>query len=101
MFLSPAHQVIVRIPITDKLTRDISFPIDIPYGDFRDRIVATMTIDPRTAQLGWKTSNEGERAAAHELQDHSALENAFKAILTIQDNPHRRKEIFLKIVHLV
>jgi hypothetical protein len=60
-----------------------------------------MGLDPATATLGWKTSNEGKRAAAHELGNHLDMENAFNTILSIQDNPHRRREIFLEITYLV
>ena len=60
-----------------------------------------MSLDPATAVLGWKTSDQGKRAAAHELNNHLDMENAFRSILAIQDNPRRRKEVFLEIVNLV
>ena len=101
MFSSPARRIVVHLPVNDKVTRDIDFSIDIPYRDFRDRIMAILSLDPATAALGWKTSDQGKRAAAHELNNHFDMENAFNTILNVQDNPRRRKEIFLEIVHLV
>jgi hypothetical protein len=81
--------------------RDIKFPIDIPYHDFRDHVIASMSLDPATAALGWKTSDQGKCAAARELNNHFDMENAFSTVLNIQDNPRRRREIVLEIVHLV
>lgn len=83
----PGRQIVVRFPVNDKVTRDIEFSIDIPYHDFRDRIIASMGLDPATAVLGWKTSDQGKRAAAHELNNRFDMENAFGTILNIQDNP--------------
>jgi len=94
-------RVVVRIPVNDKVTSDIEFPSDIPRRDFCDRVMAAMDLDRTTALLGWKTSDEAKRAAAHELTTDSDVDNAFKAILDIQNNPRRKKEIILEIVHLV
>jgi hypothetical protein len=99
--LSPAGRVIVRVPINDKVTRDIEFQHDIPCADFRDRIMAAMSLDPATAQLGWKTSDESKRAPAHQLSSDSDIDNAFKTVLGIQNNPRRKKEIIMEIIHLV
>ncbi len=63
--------------------------------------MAAMNLDPTTAVLGWKTSDEAKRAAAHELTTDSDVNNAFKAILDIQNKPRRKKEVVLEIVHLV
>lgn len=91
----------VRIAVNDKVTRDLEFPSDVPRHDFRDRIIAAMNVDAATAQLGWKTSDEGKRAPAHQLTTNSDIDNAFKAILDIQNNPRRKKAIMLEIIHLV
>lgn len=63
--------------------------------------MAAMNLDPTTALLGWKTSDEAKRAAAHELTTDSDVDNAFKAILDIQNKPRRKKEVMLEIIHLV
>ena len=91
----------MRVPVNNKVTRDIDFLSDIPRLDFRDRVIAAMNLDHTTAQLGWKTSDEGKRAPAHQLTTDLDIDNAFKAILNIQSNPRRKKKIVLEIVHLV
>ncbi|PPQ87378.1 hypothetical protein CVT25_001996 [Psilocybe cyanescens] len=92
--------IVVPFPGNDKVTRDIEFQVDIPCHDFCDRIIASMNLDPATAQLGWKTSDEGKCAASHQLDTDSDIDNAFKTILSIQNNPCRRKEILMEGVHL-
>ncbi|KDR70485.1 hypothetical protein GALMADRAFT_214553 [Galerina marginata CBS 339.88] len=80
------RRIVVGLPVNDKVTRDIEFPVDIPYLDFCDRIMAALGVDPASAVLGWKTSNKGKRAAAHELGKDLDMEHAFNTILNIQDN---------------
>ena len=70
-------RIIVRVPVNDKVTREYDFPYDIPRFDFRDRIIAAMDLDRTTAQLGWKTSDEGKRAPAHQLATDFDIDNAF------------------------
>jgi hypothetical protein len=101
LFLHLVGRIIVRVPVNNKVTRDIDFPSDIPRLDFRDRVIAAMNLDHTIAQLGWKTSDEGKRALAHQLATDLDIDNAFNAILNIQNNPRRKKEIVLEIVHLV
>ena len=95
------HNITVRVPINDKVNRDIVFPSDIPRNDFRDRIMAAMNLDPTTAQLGWKTNDEGKHSLAHQLITDADIDNAFKTITDIQKNPRRKKEIFMEVTHLV
>jgi hypothetical protein len=60
IFFSLVHNIAVRVPVNDKVNRDILFPSDIPRHDFRNRIMAAMNLDPTTAQLGWKTNDESK-----------------------------------------
>jgi hypothetical protein len=69
--------VIVCLPVNDKVTRDIEFPSDIPCSDFRDRVMAAMNLNPATALLGWKTSDEPKHAATHELTTDSDIDNTY------------------------
>lgn len=87
--------------LNDKVTQDIDFLVNAPRLNFHDGIIATMNINSATAQLGWKTSDEKERALAHQLNDISDVEKAFKTILDIQRNPWRKKGVVLEIIHLV
>jgi hypothetical protein len=59
-----------------------------------------MNLDPTTAQLGWKTNDESKRSA-HQLITNADIDNAFETITAIQNNPRRRKEIFIEVIHLV
>ena len=77
------------------------FPSDIPHYDFCDCIMAAMNLDPTTAQLGWKTNDEGKHSLAHQLITNADIDNAFKTITNIQKNPCRRREIFMEVIHLV
>ena len=96
-----SDRVVVRVPVDDKATRDITFPADVFRFDFRDRIIAAMNVDGINARLGWKTSDEKQRTLAHQLQTDEDADQAIKTILDIQRNPRRRRAIVLEIIHLV
>ena len=100
LFALDAH-VTVRIPVNNKLARDIRFPSAIPHVDFMDRICAAMDLDPNTAQLGWKSNDEPKRSRAHQLSTQADMNDAFQKLIKMKDNPRRYKEVIMEIIPLV
>ena len=96
-----AQRITVRVPVSKQVVRDIVFSSDIPRGDFFDRILAAMGLDTNTAQLGWKTNDDPKRSAAHRLADEWDVNNAFKILINMMNNPRRWKEVVMIIIHLV
>ena len=90
----------VQVPVGNNIVDKIKFPSDIPQNDFLDRIYAAMSLDHQKDELGWKTCDESDRAANHRLSSFS-VDDAIQTILNIQNNPRRRKPVFLKAIHLV
>ncbi|KAF8805111.1 hypothetical protein BYT27DRAFT_7105037 [Phlegmacium glaucopus] len=97
---APVGNITVRLPLNNKVFRDIKFPADIPRQDFFDRICANMGLDRATAQLGWKSNDEAKRARAHDLATNNDVDNAFNAILKMKNNTRRQKEVYMEIIHL-
>jgi hypothetical protein len=60
-----------------------------------------MSLDRQKDKLGWKTSDEADRAANHRLSNASDINDAIRTVLNIQNNLRRRKPVFLKVTHLV
>lgn len=100
LYLLDAH-VTVRIPVNDKLCRDISFSTTVPLGDFRDRVCAAMDLDPKETQIAWKSSDEPRRSRAHQLSTQAELNSAFQTLISLRYNPRRYREVVMEIVPLV
>lgn len=90
-----------RIPINDKVTRDIEINVDITFRDFVSRICANMGIDPATAKIGWKSSDDLKRAPARQLDNEGDLKSAFRGLLKMQRSTRRTKEAVMFISHVV
>lgn len=73
---------------------------NISRHDFRDCVTAAMNLDPATAELGWKTSDEGKRAAAHQLSTYHDIDSAFQFIMDMQHSTRRKKAVALEIIEL-
>ena len=99
--MAEAENVTVRLPLNDKVFRDIVFPADIPRLDFFDRVCATMGLDRTTAELGWKSNDDLKRARARTLRTNEDVDEAFRVILKMKNNPRRQKEAYMEIIHLV
>ena len=97
IFLSLVHNIAVQVPVNDTVNRDIVFPSNIPHHDFHDRIMAAMNLDPATAQLGWKTNDEGKHSLAHKLITNTDIDNAFKTITDIQNNPPGERKFLWRL----
>lgn len=95
--------VTVRLPLSNKVFRDINFPADIPRPDFFDCIFANMALDRATAELGWKSNDEPKRRPAHRLATNNSddIDNAFRTLLKTMNQPRRRREVFMEVIHLV
>jgi hypothetical protein len=46
-----------------------------------------MNLEQNTAQLGWKTSDEGKCAPAHQLNTTKDANTAITTIINIKNNP--------------
>jgi len=79
------------VSITDKLECDLSFPADNNRNDLLDRVCAAINVDRATAQLGWKTNDDGSHAAAQELKTVHNVDQAFAALTHKMSNPRRHK----------
>ncbi|KAF8799498.1 hypothetical protein BYT27DRAFT_7176287 [Phlegmacium glaucopus] len=93
-------RVLTRIPINDKVTRDIEINVDITFQDFVSRICANMGIDPATAEIGWKSSDDLKRAPARQLDNEGDLKSAFRDLLKMQRSTRRTKEVVMFISHV-
>jgi len=98
---SAATQIVVQVSVAKNIVNKINFPSDISQNDFLDRIYAAMNLDRQKDELGWKTCDEGDRAANHRLSSSLDVKDAIQTIVKMQSNPRRRKPVFLKITHLV
>ena len=67
------------MPITDRLERDLSFPANNNRNDLLDQVCAAMNVDCATAQLGWKTNDDGSHAA-QELKTVHDVDQAFATL---------------------
>jgi hypothetical protein len=101
LITSHLEKILVRMPVNDKVTRDIKFPVDIEHGDFISRICAVMNLNVATAQLGWKSNDDPKRNAARQLTTQDDLREAFRSLLKTRNNPRRQKDVVMLIVHLV
>lgn len=97
-------RITTRVPVTvngNKSTRDIEIQPDISREDFVSRICAHMGLDPATAQLGWKSNDDPQRAPARQLASDDDLTQAFTALIKMKNSRRRQKEVVMLIVHLV
>ena len=95
-------RVLTRIPINGgKATKDIEINVDITFQDFISRMCANMDLDPTTAQIGWKTLDDAQRMPARQLASDDDLKNAFRDLLKLKNNPRRKKEVVMLVIHLV
>ncbi|KJA23054.1 hypothetical protein HYPSUDRAFT_201616 [Hypholoma sublateritium FD-334 SS-4] len=99
---APVEFVTVRLPINNNVIRDIDFPADIPREDFFDRVFANMALDRATADLGWKSNDEPKHGRAHRLatNDSDDIDRAFRTLINTKNQPRRRREVFMEIIHL-
>ncbi|KAJ7018948.1 hypothetical protein C8F04DRAFT_1324746 [Mycena alexandri] len=85
---------------TPSLKTQIVFPIDIPATDFFSRVYAKMNVDPTTAVLGWKESQDRRGDPYQSLTSSDDLANAFGRLVKIQNNTRRKKEVIMEVVNL-
>ena len=98
---SVVAQIVVQVPVGNNVVDKIKFPLDILQNDFLDHIYAAMSLDRQKDEVGWKTCDEADHAANHRLSSFSDVDDAIRTTLDIQNNPRRRKPVFLKVTHLV
>jgi hypothetical protein len=90
-------EVLTHIPVEGNLTKDVPINIDITFQDFVSRMCAIMGIDPTTAKLGWKSSDDTQRAPARQLVNEDDLKNAVCDILKMQSSTRRTKQVVMRI----
>lgn len=100
--------ITVEVPVygennqkTPSLKTQIVFPINIPAADFFSRVYAKMNVDPTTAVLGWKESQDRRGDPYQSLTSSDDLANAFGRLVKIQNNTRRKKEVIMEVVNLV
>ncbi|KAJ7687118.1 hypothetical protein B0H17DRAFT_1302112 [Mycena rosella] len=85
---------------TKHMKIELVFPADIPADDFFSRIHARMNIDPATAILGWKESQERRRDPHRRLETAEDLGGAFKQLIALQKSSRRKKPVIMEIANL-
>lgn len=62
-----------------------------------------MALDRATADLGWKSNDEPKHGRAHRLatNDSDDIDRAFRTLINTKNQPRRRREVFMEIIHLV
>ncbi|KAJ7709051.1 hypothetical protein B0H17DRAFT_916406 [Mycena rosella] len=78
----------------------VVIPADIPADDFFSRIHARMNVDPATAILGWKESQERRRDPHRRLETAEDLGGAFKQLIALQKSSRRKKPVIMEIANL-
>ncbi|KJA12722.1 hypothetical protein HYPSUDRAFT_152273, partial [Hypholoma sublateritium FD-334 SS-4] len=96
------ESVIVRLPLNDKVFRDVDFPVNIPHDNFFDCIFAIMAVDRATAELGWKSNNEPNFGPVHRLATDNSddLDGAFRTLLRKMNQTRRQEDVIMEIKHL-
>ncbi|KAF7328413.1 hypothetical protein MVEN_02557000 [Mycena venus] len=84
---------------TKQMKTQLIIPANIPSIDFFSRIHARMNIDPATATLGWKESQDRRRDPHNRLSTAQDLSDAFKRLITLQ-NRRRKKPVIMEVVNL-
>ncbi|KAJ7456408.1 hypothetical protein B0H11DRAFT_1739317 [Mycena galericulata] len=82
-----------------QMKTQLVIPTNIPPHDFFSRIHARMNVDPATAILGWRESQERRKDAPHRLSNAEDLLDAFKRLTTLQNNSRRKKPVIMEIVN--
>ncbi|KAJ7687052.1 hypothetical protein B0H17DRAFT_1125737 [Mycena rosella] len=85
---------------TKHMKIEVVIPADIPADDFFSRIHARMNVDPATAILGWKESQERRRDPHRRLETAEDLGGAFKQLIALQKSSRRKKPVIMEIANL-
>lgn len=93
----------MRLPLNSNVFCDVDFPVNITHVEFFDCVFANMALDRTTAELGWRFNDEPKHGPVHRLanNDSDDLHGAFHALLGKQNQPRRRQEVFMEIIHIV
>ncbi|KAJ6607194.1 hypothetical protein B0H10DRAFT_1956454 [Mycena sp. CBHHK59/15] len=97
----------ITVEVIDYATKDknkqmktqLVIPTNIPPDDFFSRVHARMNVDPATAILGWRESQERRKDAPHRLSNAEDLLDAFKRLTALQNNSRRKKPVIMEIVN--
>jgi hypothetical protein len=60
-----------------------------------------MDLDPATARLGWKSSDDGQRTAPRQLANEGDIQYAFRELAGLQKRRRSGKPVFMEVVNLV
>ncbi|KAJ6507806.1 hypothetical protein C8R47DRAFT_966359 [Mycena vitilis] len=83
-----------------QMKTQLVLPANIPPDDFFSRIHARMNVDPATAVLGWKESQERRRDPHHRLSSADDLSTAFTKMVALQNSTRRQKPVIMEVVNL-
>ena len=79
----------------------IDFPFDTPWGDVLSHLAARMDLGPKMAQLGWKSSDDGQKIAPRQLENEEDLRYAFCELAGLQKCRHSGKPVYMEVSNLV
>jgi len=101
--LQDSVRIEVRVPVPpmektgQPSIATIYFPLDSPGNDVLSQLFAEMDLDPEAAQLGWKSSDDGQKAAPRQLANGDDIQYGFRELAGLQKR-RLSKPVFMEVV---
>lgn len=80
--------------------REVSFPIDVEWDDFRDRMCANLDVDPKGAELGYKLSSAKQKEPVTALSSDEQFRAVIDRLVQHNQHPNTRHERMIIVSNL-